>query len=58
MAISIDYDLCESSGVCAMICPEDVFEHRDGHTAVLDAAACTSCWLCVEQCVSGAIALE
>jgi len=58
MAISIDYDLCESTGACAMICPENVFEHGNGHTSIVDAGACISCWLCVEQCVSGAIELD
>jgi NAD-dependent dihydropyrimidine dehydrogenase PreA subunit len=58
MAISIDYDLCESTGVCAAVCPEEVFEHRNGQTSVLQPDACTSCWICVEQCVSGAIELD
>ncbi len=58
MAISIDYDLCESTGVCVAVCPEDVFEQQDGRTAIVNPLACTSCWICVENCVSGAIQLD
>jgi ferredoxin len=55
VAIRIDHDLCEATGVCAEICPEDVIEHVHGHSSVVRPEACTECWLCVENCVSGAI---
>jgi len=58
MAISIDYDLCESTGVCAVVCPEDVFEHRDGQTRLVNPEACIACWICVEHCASGALELD
>lgn len=53
--IRIDFDLCEATGVCVEICPEDVLEEVDGSPRVIKAEACTECWLCVENCVSGAI---
>jgi ferredoxin len=55
VVIRIDHDLCEATGVCAEICPENVIEHVDGHTTVTNPGACTECWICVENCVSGAI---
>lgn len=58
MGISINYDLCEGSGVCAALCPEDVFEHDDAKTTVVKPEACTSCWICVEHCAAGAIELD
>jgi NAD-dependent dihydropyrimidine dehydrogenase PreA subunit len=58
VGISIDFELCESSGVCEQVCPEDVFEHEDGRTKLVKPNQCTDCWLCVEQCVAGAITLE
>jgi NAD-dependent dihydropyrimidine dehydrogenase PreA subunit len=58
VSIQIDYDLCESSGVCAMVCPEDVFEHENGRTVIVAKENCTNCWICVENCVSGAIEID
>ena len=58
MSISIDYDLCESTGVCATICPDDVFLHENGRTEIVNARACIFCWLCVESCTSGAVEID
>jgi NAD-dependent dihydropyrimidine dehydrogenase PreA subunit len=56
--VTIDYELCEASGVCADVCPDDVFEHKEGRTEVIDSQACSLCWKCVESCTSGAIELD
>lgn len=56
--VRIDHDLCEATGVCAAVCPEDVLEHARGHTKVVRPEACTECWICVENCVSGAIEIS
>jgi NAD-dependent dihydropyrimidine dehydrogenase PreA subunit len=55
MRVVIDPELCESTGVCADVCPEAVFEHENGTTRVVNPQACTNCWICVDHCVSGAI---
>lgn len=56
--IRIDYDLCEATGVCAVVCPEEVIEHVNGHSSVVKAQACTECWICVENCTSGAVEIN
>ena len=56
--ITIDTDACETSGVCSMVCPEDVIEHKDGRPVIVNNLACTSCWKCAESCVSGAIDVD
>ena len=53
--IRIDYDLCEYTGVCSQVCPEDVHDFRNGQSIVIKPDDCTECWICVENCVSGAI---
>ncbi len=56
--ISIDHDICEGSGVCAMVCPEDVIDFQANKPVLVKPQACTSCWICVENCASGAIELD
>jgi len=58
VGVSIDSDQCENTGVCAQVCPEDVFEGGDARSRVVRAEACTYCWICVDHCVSGAIELD
>jgi NAD-dependent dihydropyrimidine dehydrogenase PreA subunit len=58
VAVRIDIEVCEGSGVCEQVCPEDVFEHEDGVTRVVQSQACTECWICVEQCASAAIEID
>jgi NAD-dependent dihydropyrimidine dehydrogenase PreA subunit len=53
--IRIDHDLCDNTEVCVEVCPEDVLELGKGHAVVARPEACTECWICVENCVSGAI---
>ncbi len=55
--VKIDYEVCDRTGVCAAVCPEDVFVHKDGYTHIADGMACTECWICVENCASQAIAI-
>lgn len=53
--IRIDHDICDSTGACVLVCPEDVIESRNGMSTVAKPEACTECWLCVENCPSAAI---
>ena len=58
MGVTIDQDLCESTGCCAMVCPEDVLEHENGNTSIVNPSSCTDCWICVDNCIAGAIAID
>ena len=58
MAITIDPELCEGTGVCEQVCPEDVFEHESGRTTVAQPNLCSECWICVDQCTAGAIEID
>ena len=58
MGVTIDTDLCENTGVCVQVCPEDVFEASGTRTLVSRPQACTYCWICVDNCVSGAVELD
>jgi MinD superfamily P-loop ATPase len=58
MTISIDTEQCESTGVCAIVCPEDIIEIRNSLPVIINNLACTSCWKCAENCVSAAITVD
>jgi len=58
LRVKIDYDLCENTGCCESVCPEDVFEIDRGRTLVVNPAACTNCWFCVDNCVSNAVEID
>ena len=55
IVVRIDYDLCENSGVCEQVCPEDVIEIRSGQSVIAKPGQCTECWICVENCATGAV---
>ena len=58
MSVTIDTDKCESTGVCAMVCPEDIIDIRNSKPVVINQMACTSCWKCAESCISAAINID
>ena len=58
MALRIDADLCENSGTCFAMYPEDVFEETPRGIEIANARACTDCWICVDNCASAAISLD
>jgi len=58
MAVHIDVDLCENTGCCSAVCPEDVLAVEDGRTQIVDQQKCTSCWICVDNCIAGAIDVD
>ena len=58
MKVVIDYEVCENSAVCEQVCPEDVFDNSEDRVRVVTADICTECWICVDNCVSGAIEID
>lgn len=58
MSVTIDVDLCENTGCCEMVCPEDVLAHENGRTEIVNPQKCTACWVCVDQCAAGAIEID
>jgi NAD-dependent dihydropyrimidine dehydrogenase PreA subunit len=56
--VLIDRDLCEDSGYCLQVCPDDVFQMRAAQIVVVKPENCSECWLCVQNCPSGAVSIE
>lgn len=56
--VTIDRDTCENNQFCFEVCPEEVFEIRNQLVVVVRPENCTSCWLCVQNCPTGAVSIE
>lgn len=55
MKIIIDFDKCTGSGECAIACPVDIFEVKDGKALVDNIEECVECCACVNACPKEAI---
>jgi len=56
--VKIDYEACEDNRFCFEVCPEDVFVLRNSKIVVENPDTCTMCWLCVNNCPTGAVTIE
>ena len=56
--VRINYNECEDSRFCIELCPEDVFEIVSGKVRVTKDDDCTGCYLCVENCPTGAVSID
>ena len=56
MAVTVNNDTCTACGICADVCPTDVFDMEDV-AIVARGADCTECGICVDDCPNGSITL-
>ena len=55
--ITIDHSRCKKDGLCASVCPTDMFVQREKLTVpeVMDEEGCIACGHCVAICPQSAI---
>ncbi len=56
--VKIDSSDCEDNRFCLEVCPEDVFEVIGNSVEVAHNESCTGCYLCLENCPTGAITID
>ena len=49
---------CTGCGICAEVCPHDVFKIEDRKTVILDKDRCMECGACVMNCAFGALFVD
>ena len=59
-AVSVDLDTCNGCGHCLTSCPVDVFrlDPVTGKSITLYAGDCCVCFLCKDDCPTGAISID
>jgi ferredoxin len=58
VTLELDVSKCTGCRMCTMVCPQGVFEMREGRAAIVDRGACMECGACRRNCAFGAIAVQ
>lgn len=54
----VDIEKCTGCGTCVSVCPEQVFELKDGKSEVVYPEKCIDCKACENSCPEQAIVVE
>ncbi len=57
VTLALDIEKCTGCGMCAVVCPHEVFEVK-GKARILDRDACMECGACALNCQAGAISVD
>ncbi len=54
-SVKVDEAKCEGCEECVDVCPVEVYEMKDGKSAIIAEDECLGCESCIEVCESDAI---
>jgi NAD-dependent dihydropyrimidine dehydrogenase PreA subunit len=58
VTLELDPEKCTGCGMCALVCPHDVFRLHNGHARIDDRDACMECGACAQNCPASAISVD
>jgi ferredoxin len=58
VTLKLDNNLCTGCGLCATVCPHEVFEIKNGKAHLIDKNNCMECGACARNCKFGAIKVK
>jgi NAD-dependent dihydropyrimidine dehydrogenase PreA subunit len=56
--LKLDWEKCTGCGMCAEVCPHEVFEIADWKANIIDKDACMECGACARNCPVNAITVK
>jgi len=58
VTLRLDPEKCTGCGMCARVCPHEVFSVKNGGASTADRDACMECGACAMNCPEGAISVS
>lgn len=58
VTLELDRELCIGCGICAAVCPQQLFAMQGGKAQIMDRDACMECGACALNCPVMAIAVD
>ena len=58
VTLKLDYQKCVGCGMCADVCPHDVFKIIGRKATVANRDACMECGACARNCAVGAVTVN
>jgi NAD-dependent dihydropyrimidine dehydrogenase PreA subunit len=55
VTLKLESSLCTGCGMCAIVCPHDVFKIQGGKAILKDINDCMECGACMKNCQFGAL---
>ncbi len=56
--LALNRERCTGCGVCAHVCPQQVFVIRDRKSKIVDRDACMECGACALNCPADALSVD
>lgn len=56
--LKLDREKCVGCGMCANVCPHEVFAITNGKAEILDSNSCMECGACAKNCAFSAVTVH